>query len=411
MADEEPVSGRRRPRGPESTARSEALERLKARLRGGRRSDGTGPQIRLENPVYDTVPEDEYNALVAKRREQARSFIVDDEGIGYGDEGEEEDWSQAGFTLSSDESEGESERPKRKKVEKKDPQPKRPSSSLSAAAAMMGGQRLSSMFTSSVFKKSRDDKACESIVDDVIAEFAADETDRLRRRRAQGNSSSTSVANNALRVNNTVRDNNSVGMMGDFSSLPGNGNAESVKIVVESDGFDSGFAPKSAVVSEIQDFGRDNSENGQGPAVGAEDSQINECMIEEEEVKSFEIEVKADAKKEVFTLNAKVKEADDPALSATAGWKEAIRDAGGVDVSDSKDAWQNQHSEFDLEEDGSLPFYILDAYEEFYGENRGTLYLFGKVLLHDILSYFNSFFDVFIHGTKCYFLFLKAVIF
>ncbi|XP_014520971.1 DNA polymerase alpha catalytic subunit [Vigna radiata var. radiata] len=379
MADKEPVSGRRRPRGPESTARSEALERLKARLRGGRGSDGTGPQIRLENPVYDTVPEDEYNALVAKRREQARSFIVDDEGIGYGDEGEEEDWSQAGFTLSSDESEGESERPKRKKVEKKDPQPKRPSSSLSAAAAMMGGQKLASMFTSSVFKKSRDDKVCESIVDDVIAEFAADETDRLRRRRAQGNSSSISDANNVLRVNTGFRDKPSVGMMQDSSSLPEHGNPESVKVFVESDGFDSGFEPKSAVVSEVQDFGRGSSENGQTPTVVADDSQVNECMVEAKEVKSFEIAVKADAKKEVFTLNAKVKEEDDTALSATAGWKETIRGAGGVDVADSKDPL-----EFDLEEDGSLPFYILDAYEEFYGENRGTIYLFGKVKTGDL---------------------------
>nr|KYP66832.1 DNA polymerase alpha catalytic subunit [Cajanus cajan] len=309
MADAEPVSGRRRPRGPEATARSEALERLKARLRGGRRSDDTGPQIRLENPVYDTVPEDEYNALVAKRREQARSFIVDDEGLGYGDEGEEEDWSQAGFNLSDDESEGESERPKRKKVEKKDPQPKRPSSSLSAAAAMMGGQRLSSMFTSSVFKKSRDDKASESIVDDVIAEFAPDETDRLRRRKAQ-----------------TI------------------------------------------------------SSNGPMVEMEHDDCKINEGVVEEKEVKNVEIEVKTGAKKEVFSLNAKVKDEEDPALSATAGWKEAINGAGGVNAADSKDALQNQQqSEFDLEEDGSLPFYILDAYEEFYGENRGTLYLFGKV--------------------------------
>lgn len=252
MADDEPVSGRRRPRGPEATERSKALERLKARIHGGRRSDATGPQIRLENPVYDTVPEDEYNALVAKRREQARSFIVDDEGLGYGDEGEEEDWSQAGFNLSSGESEDESERPKRKKVEKKDPQPKRPSSSLSAAAAMMGGQRLSSMFTSSVFKKSRDDKASESIVDDVIAEFAADETDRLRRKRANVNSSSSSVTNDALRINNTVRDKPSVDLIG-ASSLPANGNAESVK-VVDSDGSDSGFEQKSEAVSEIEDL-------------------------------------------------------------------------------------------------------------------------------------------------------------
>ncbi|XP_027362652.1 DNA polymerase alpha catalytic subunit [Abrus precatorius] len=375
MADAEPVTGRRRPRGPEATARSEALERLKARLRGGRRSDADGPQIRLENPIYDTVAEDEYNALVAKRREQARAFIVDDEGLGYGDEGEEEDWSKAGFTLSSDESEGESERPKRKRVEKKDPQPKRPSSSLSAAAAMMGGQRLSSMFTSSVFKKSRDDKVCDSIVDDVIAEFAPDETDRLRRRRGQANSSSVSVANNASRISN---DKPSAEFIGG-SLLTANDKSESIK-VAENNGRDLGLEQKCETVKEIEDSVHGSSENGH--ALEPDDCPIKEGLVEEKAVKNIEIEVKQDTKKEVFTLNAKVKEEEeDPALCATAGWKEAKSVGGGdINVADSKDALHNQqHSDFDLEEDESLPFYILDAYEEFYGENRGTLYLFGKV--------------------------------
>ncbi|WVZ14207.1 hypothetical protein V8G54_011773 [Vigna mungo] len=351
MADEESVRGRRRPRGLESPARSKALERLKARLHGDLRSDGTGPQIRLENPVYDTVPEDEFNALVAKRHEQS------------------------GFTLSSDKSEGDLER-LQKKVKKKDHQLERPSSSLSVAAAMMGGQKLLSMFTSSVFK-SRDDKVCESIVEDVIAEFTADETDRLKRRRVQGNSSSTSEANNIFHVN-MFRDKPSVGMMQNSSSLPEHGNPESVKVFAESDGFYSGFESKSTVVSEVQDFGRGSSENGQTPMVVADDSQVNECMVEVKEGNSFQIEVKADAKKEVFTLKAKVKEADDTALSATAGWKEAISFESAPRIASF------QYSEFDLEEDGSLRFYILDAYEEFHGENRGTIYLFGKVKTGDL---------------------------
>jgi DNA polymerase alpha subunit A len=51
-----------------------------------------------------------------------QGFIVDDEGHGYSDEGEEEDWSQACGPVFSDESESELEkRKKKKKVEKKDP--------------------------------------------------------------------------------------------------------------------------------------------------------------------------------------------------------------------------------------------------------------------------------------------------
>jgi DNA polymerase alpha subunit A len=38
----------------------------------------------------------------------------------------------------------------------------------------------------------------------------------------------------------------------------------------------------------------------------------------------------------------------------------------------------DERSEFELK-DGALPFYILDAYEEPFGVNSGTVYLFGKV--------------------------------
>ncbi|CAL0331796.1 unnamed protein product [Lupinus luteus] len=393
MTDEESpttatATGRRRARGPEASARSEALERLKARLRGGRRSDDGGPQIRLENPIYDTVPEDEYNALVAKRREQAQSFIVDDDGLGYGDEGEEEDWSKAGFTLS-DESDGEFERPKRKKVEKKDPQTKRASASsasLSAAASIMGANRLSSMFTSSVFKK-RDDKSCDSIVDDVIAEFAPDENDRQRRRRVQLNSVSTeSGASEAIRINSAFSEKPLIGDSTD--SIRGhtvaNRDAESVRVVKNTNSSDLGLEKNYDTIKEnvscVEDGKDFSSENGES---SIEQVQPNGNLVEEKVTKEIEVERKPATKNEVFTLNAKVSKEADQGLSATADWK-ALK-SGGVEniVADSKVAREasnaEQNSEFNLDKDGLLPFYLLDAYEEFKGVNAGTVYLFGKV--------------------------------
>ncbi|XP_054824492.1 DNA polymerase alpha catalytic subunit isoform X2 [Prosopis cineraria] len=394
MADEQPpTTSRRRGRGAEASARSEALERLKARLRGGRRSDAEGYQIKLDNPIYDTVAEDEYNALVAKRREEARGFIVDDDGLGYGDEGEEEDWSKAGFNLSSDESDGDTEKPKRKRQEKKDPQPKKPSSSLSAAAAMIGAQRLSSMFTSSVFKKSRDDKAkgfsSDSIVDDVIAEFAPDETDRLRRRRGPANPSSG--ANNAQPINNVKIEESSIGCPdptgGPLSSdSVANGNYESAR-VVKNDGYGLGSEQNYGRVKveetakESEDGRTVNSDDGLASIMQTPSGPTNGDVTEEKMLKDVEVEAKQTIEKEVFPLNAKVKE-EDPALSATAGWQ-AARSGGDVNAADSKVADEalnsEENSQFNLEADGSLPFYILDAHEEFYGANTGTLYLFGKV--------------------------------
>lgn len=217
-------AGRRRSRGAQATARASALERLKALRSGGRRStDGGGGggggvggfQIKMEERIYDTVDEDEYEALVAKRREEAKDFIVDDDGLGYGDEGQEEDWSLAGVSLSSEESEGEQGKPRRRKnnnnkckSEKKEKQIIKKPSALSAAAALMGKQRISNMFTSSVFKKNNDDckvknLSCDSIVDDVIAEFAPDEADRERRRK--GNSNLISNSKISTPINSGVR--------------------------------------------------------------------------------------------------------------------------------------------------------------------------------------------------------------
>lgn len=185
MTDEQ--STRRRGRGADAEARAGALERLKALRRDGRRSDTN--QIKVADPIYDTVDEDEYESLVAKRRQEAEEFVVDDDGLGYLDEGQEEDWSKACGPMSSDESDGE-EKPKKKKAEKKEVEKVKKPSSLSAAAALMGKQRLSNMFTSTVFKK-REEKGksllSDSIVDDVIAEFAPDEGDRERRRKGHSN--------------------------------------------------------------------------------------------------------------------------------------------------------------------------------------------------------------------------------
>ncbi|KAM5577509.1 DNA polymerase alpha catalytic subunit [Rosa sericea] len=382
MADDEQpiVTGRRRSRGAEASARSSALERLRALRQGGRRSENADDrfQIKMEKPIYDTVDEDEYDAIIAKRREEFGDFIEDDDGLGYRDDGEEEDWTRRGLPTSSDESDGDTRPRRRKKVEtkekEKEPRPKKPNSSLTAAAAMMGKQRLSSMFTSSVFNKSRDsDKAkglsCDSIVDDVIAEFAPDEADRERRRRAQPARSFVPIAGvKSERVSNGGVE-LSRRLELDRIAANGSGSVHSKEMDKDSEGkkeLDFGNCQP-----QIEQF-HDLSENTEVP---------------EEKKTEDSAEVQAEPvvkKEEVFTLNAKIKEDEDPALSAMAGWKAAMTGGAGVtggggNVEVKSDLISEGSSDFDLESDGSLPFYMLDAYEEFYGPNMGTVYLFGKV--------------------------------
>lgn len=412
MSDEEPrVAGRRRSRGDQATARADALQRLKALRSGGRRSTegGGGFNVKMEDPIYDTVDEGEYEALVAKRREEAKDFIVDDDGLGYGDEGEEEDWSRAGVPLSSEESDGELERPKRKKnyknntnSEKKEQQITKKPSALSAAAALMGKQRISNMFTSSVFKKNRDDSkgknnlSCESIVDDVIAEFAPDEADRERRKRA--NSSFMSNLKSFVPVNSNFMpvqvekpyiDSVDLSVMHENNGF--RANCESLaKDLQKSDvGEENGAVMENgksnAGIVELEDDKKvARMEDSSGKINGDGEAASNRVEM------NMQQEIKFDER--VFTLNAKIKEEKDLTLSATAGWQ-AVRTAGnGAPSCNGSGANQSMNNEeksdFELDSDGSLPFYILDAHEEFYGVNAGNLFLFGKVLLTHLFLYY-----------------------
>lgn len=363
MTDEQPiVAARRRSRGAEASARAEALERLKALRRGGRRSgESGGYDIKLENPIYDTVEEDEYDALVARRREEARGFIVDDDGLGYGDEGQEEDWSIAGVPLSSDDESLDGQKSfKKKRVEKREKKEsnqhvKKTNPSLTAAAAMMGKQRLSSMLTSTaMFKKTRDEKVkeSESVVDEVIAEFAPDDADRERRRRSVLSNSKSFVPVNHVKIESELVINSMESAQKENCDLVMNSVQDQNGDVVQEK-----FSTEELTESKLE-------------------SNISAGSIR----RDVNIEVKEEVKEECHKLNAKITtEEKDPLLSATAGWKAVIGDNGVAGEVKSGSNCE-ELSEFEVDADGTLPFYILDAHEQFSGANMGTLYLFGKVI-------------------------------
>ncbi|GLU20032.1 hypothetical protein SLE2022_362500 [Rubroshorea leprosula] len=372
MEDDQPIGagGRRRGRGVEAEKRAGALERLKALRQGGRRSSSaTGYEIKLDEPIYELMEDDEYEELVNKRRKEAADFIETDDAdgdLGYCDDGGEEDWTKAAHSLlSDDESDGEGFSLRRKKVEKKvkenSSKPNKSSAELSAAAAIIGKQRLSSMFTSSSFnKKSKEtDKVkCESIVDDVIKQFAPDESDRERRRRGQ--IGHLVASRGSVAVPMVVRSDQSE------NRLVANGDC-------------GGFAEENLVLEE-------EKEKSDGIVAEFDDS-VKESVIEEKVEADVEMKVEPVEKKEeevVHKLNAKIsKEEKDTGLSATAGWK-AVKSEGNGNVGvvvEGKEGYNGEgQSDFELDADGSLPFYIIDAYEEqLRGANIGTVYLFGKV--------------------------------
>ena len=74
----------RRERKP--TARSSALEAMRAAREGGDEARDSRWDMPDEQDVYDEVNEDDYRSMVEKRRER-EDFVVDDNGFGYYDDG------------------------------------------------------------------------------------------------------------------------------------------------------------------------------------------------------------------------------------------------------------------------------------------------------------------------------------
>jgi DNA polymerase alpha subunit A len=71
---------------------SSALEQLKAAREGGaKRLDKFS--LKEEEAVYDVVEDNEYAKIVSKRRAEAGDFIVDDNGAGYAEMGEDDYWN------------------------------------------------------------------------------------------------------------------------------------------------------------------------------------------------------------------------------------------------------------------------------------------------------------------------------
>ncbi|XP_078168075.1 DNA-directed DNA polymerase [Carex rostrata] len=346
---------RTRTRGPgsESSARLAALERLKAMRSGGARMAPVS--VKIDEPIYETVSEEAYKELVEKRRADGESFIVDDGDLGYADDGHEEDWTKTDGHSSEDDlsdADGTHERRPRKK--------NKPSSSgavkkLPVPTPVMK-ERLSTIFTSAVAKKGKGSGPLDSsVLDSVLAEVAPDENDweerRSRRSRISGLPSAVQIKAESP-------------IIGSISS----------KIEVDlHEGHDIG--------GEIDANMNQEDENLiLGIPSEKEKSSTEQAMVKSDVHKEVKEEAETDQKGE-FKSIVKI-EVDKTECVERNG--EAGQKGDEVNLSEARMAIDlrpesDDKSEFELDSDKSLPFYIIDAYEEPFSANSGTIYLFGKV--------------------------------
>ncbi|XBI20461.1 hypothetical protein VPH35_061752 [Triticum aestivum] len=239
---------------------------------------------------------------------------------------------------------------------------------------MMGKQRPSSLFKKPGSNRTKGSSlAADSIVDDVIAEFAPDENDREERRRRVGRFSAPAPPPVPVAQIKAIQA------------------AVDAEMEVRSD---HGFEP-DAVSDHVNDTEVElqpevelKPDVEMQPKLEAAAGSSADLMDENKSSEELKQEANGEVKVEkVRRLNAKIKAEgtrNGDMLSATAGWMKICGDGenagveGEVAVHDIDDV--DESSEFELK-DGALPFYLLDAYEEPFGINSGTVYLFGKVVI------------------------------
>ncbi|XP_024534663.1 DNA polymerase alpha catalytic subunit [Selaginella moellendorffii] len=309
----------------QASARSAALEQLK-RLRegGGRRVDTF--ELKVEEQIFDRLDEKDYALLVAKRRLESQDFVVDDDGLGYADIGEEENWDVGAMPESSDEEDGAAKKKKIADPKKKRDVPSRKERELMAAASLMGKQSVSSMFAAAgsgmsvKSSKARDFDGADQVLDDVLAAVGADSVHRERKKKHRQTSEAKEDSHFSREMPSLMAD-------------------MEIAAKVEEDSL-----PPPPSTSEKQ----------------AEDSAVSTSLVADAEVK---IKVEEPSRElPPLPFNADHSTSENERIKAA-------EDSFGL----------GEMSALPADEMGNLSFFFLDAYEEAFGANSGTVFLFGKV--------------------------------
>ena len=153
----------------------EATAKLRELREGGKRSrlDEIDAEVDAIENVYDELDEEQYRALVQKRRETGGDFVVNDDGEGYEDLGEEEDWTEANPNYSDDDeydadgrrvAKAVEEAPKRVKLDAKEKARRANAKAKDKAGLVAGGVAK---------KKKLDDVAEEADTDALLEDILA----------------------------------------------------------------------------------------------------------------------------------------------------------------------------------------------------------------------------------------------
>eukprot|EP00899_Mesostigma_viride_P010487 jgi/Mesvir1/1943/Mv22962-RA.2 len=404
MADEgEGRPSRRQPSARKTVVKSALEELASIRKGGGKRAETF--HVRIEDNVYDTVEEGEYARLVAKRREEGGEFVVDDDGIGYADIGEE-DWQEFG----SDE---EAPRPEKKtKKPAGKPSAPRPSKKLNLPENFRGQTAIAGAFAAGAAGMKRKFAptsggdgtgidVSDSALADILNAVAPDERDRQRVRRQRA-ASGAAPPNKAPSIFHTPAPSippplapSAKGADYSFRQTPlapDTSCAEPARppLLSSFNSAETPAVPKSGG-NQVADMAPDSS----GPMDTAPASSLDPSLMAATAgsmASSRETNSMADAGGLSAGVSAPVPKPAQPTKGA-AGWKELCASEAGAGVAEPLEPISAEPGvsaaydgitpadggELALDTQGRLLFYCLDAYEEGFGAQPGTLFLFGKI--------------------------------
>ena len=360
------MSGSRRAGSSKAAKALAATAKLRElREGGGKRSriDEVDAEADAIEDVYEELDEEQYRALVAKRREEGAGFVVNDDGEGYEDLGEEEDWTAANENYSDDEEYDADGR----KAQKAAPEPKKKlSAKEKAKKANANAKSKAGMLVGGVPKKKKlDDLAAEAdtdaMLEDILAGVDMDVgstapmvvsapkpktkpyvppvAPRRSPRKAVAASTAATIARSPAKT-------------------PGSSAKKSVRFEIEEEDED-------LPTGDVGAF--DDEDDG---AIENDDVDIDVAMPEAEPLsaetkKSVKI-VKTDAGQRPPEPESILKTLDEDEEPEDVG--PVTQDAGPVTFNGA---------ELPRDSDGSTPFFFMDAQEE--RESPGTVFLFGRV--------------------------------
>lgn len=140
------------------------------------------------------------------------------------------------------------------------------------------------------------------------------------------------------------------------------------------------------VATIVQGHDQDPIDNGAQKVLIQE---VGTAELEKKASDDMSAKLKPDVPRAPMVLNAKITKVEDTGKGATAAWHAISKGAAGNDAAadvkkedDVNDRVTSDGSSLPLNAEGRLPFFLIDAHEEPYGANPGTIYMFGKVCIH-----------------------------